>query len=201
MSTSIMLWMAYGSLIMISYILKKMKREKSFNDADPTITAMVVMISAGPLTNLLCQILPFIELYYRLFKTLAKDEDSIESTFPVIVYSLTIGMLPVVYGFLPKCLSRRDQSQSFVSYETNDVKHSTTSNKKVEAYTNFLLIIASGDCYISFGLGNRHTSVCLSLLSCLDYTHTILTTTDLTAAVGRICFEKDEFHLLSHMKY
>ncbi|OQS04772.1 hypothetical protein THRCLA_03016 [Thraustotheca clavata] len=217
-----MLWLAYGALILLSYILKKIHYEKSFSEADPTLTAIIVSIITGPITNLNSRTIFFIDLYYHLFLSFAKDENSSDGAIPVVVFCFTIGMLPIVAGFLlkcPNCPHKRNGAIPYGSITMNDIKHRFTHYFNFMTFSDTASIVKGGgmyqlfahnrkykrnlvmsqrgeDCYVVFGLGKQRTSVRLSLLSCIDLTFSICSMTDSTAAVGRLYFDKDEVKLL-----
>ncbi|OQR86329.1 hypothetical protein THRCLA_10555 [Thraustotheca clavata] len=174
-----MLWLAYGALMLLSFILKKIHKERIFNEADPTLTALAVMITTGPITNLQSH------FSFHLF---AKDENSNESALPVIMFCLTIGMLPIIYGLFPGfptwCRGSNKTvpvDLSYGSFKMNDIKHRFTHYFALMSLTESALNIKSGsmyqlfdldrkfkrnlgmsqrgaDCYLLFGCGKQRTS-------------------------------------------
>ncbi|OQR81565.1 hypothetical protein THRCLA_23344 [Thraustotheca clavata] len=219
-----MLWLAYGALILVSYTLKKLHKEKIFDEADPTLTALAVMITTGPITNLQSRILIFIDLYYYLFLPFSSDANSIEIALGVVMYALTIVMLPIGFGLLSKCCrcfngQNTIVTKSYGSFMMNDIKHRFTNYFNLMTFTEPAPTIKGGtihqlfardrkykrnlgmsqrgaDCYLLFGLGKRYTSVRLSLLSCLDPDNVTSSTTDTTTAVGRIHFDNDKVKIV-----
>ncbi|OQR95595.1 hypothetical protein THRCLA_22105 [Thraustotheca clavata] len=95
------LWLAYGSLNLISYILKKIHCEKYFHGIDPTWTAVVVAIVAGPFSYLQSRTEVFVQFYYFLFTFMANEDNELEAFFAAALYAFTIGTIPLLFGFLP----------------------------------------------------------------------------------------------------
>ncbi|OQR95603.1 hypothetical protein THRCLA_22104 [Thraustotheca clavata] len=96
------LWFAYGSLSVVSNVLKKIHCERYFHEIDPTLTAIVVAMIAGPFTFLQSQTKFFVEMYNFLFTFMIDEDHAIEASLASIIYTLTIGTLPVIFGFLPR---------------------------------------------------------------------------------------------------
>ncbi|OQS05251.1 hypothetical protein THRCLA_20673 [Thraustotheca clavata] len=218
------LWFAYGGLIGVSYLLKKFHKEKSFEEADPTLTAMAVVIAAGPITNVQSHIMFFIDLYHYLFLALSKDENSNEVALSAIVYTFIIGSLPINFGFISKHFTwiqkyRTSRTASYGSFMMNDIKHRLTHCFNLMTLSDSAVIVEGGsiyqlfeldrkfkrnlgmsqrgaDCYLLFGTGNQRTSVRLTLLSCIDPSHHIPTIINKTAAVGRLYFKNNEVRLV-----
>ncbi|OQR80885.1 hypothetical protein THRCLA_11918 [Thraustotheca clavata] len=220
-----MLWMAYGALILVSYLLKKLHKEKCFHEADPTLTALAVLITTGPLTTLQTHTLIFLDLYYYLFCSFAKDDNSVDSTLPVVVYSLIIALLPITSGLLPQCKNRfclRERASTimlFGSFKMNDFKHRFTNYFSLLTFSEPAAIVDGGsiyqlfahdrkfkrnlgmsqrgaDCYLLYGFDQRSTSVRLSLLSCVDPNHLISSRVDENFAVGRFCLDNGKIRLI-----
>ncbi|OQR89881.1 hypothetical protein THRCLA_09531 [Thraustotheca clavata] len=97
------LWFAYGTLSVVSHVLKKLHCERYFRGIDPTWTAIVVATIAGPFTYLQSRIALFAQIYQFLFTIIALDKDVIEASLPATLYVCTIGTLPLIFGFLPRC--------------------------------------------------------------------------------------------------
>ncbi|OQR94725.1 hypothetical protein ACHHYP_00955 [Achlya hypogyna] len=125
------LWFAYAGLGLFSSLLKRLGKELWLSPIDPTLTAIVVILAAGPFTTLQTRVPFLVELYNYVFNNLAEAPNEIESGVAAIVYSLLIGGLPVFVGVLRAAwIHRRHTSlkgphAAYIdpaSYLENDVK-------------------------------------------------------------------------------
>ncbi|OQS05255.1 hypothetical protein THRCLA_20675 [Thraustotheca clavata] len=217
------LWFAYGTLNGISYILKKIHKEKSFTEADPTLTAMAVMIAVGPLTKVQAQAIFFVQLYYYIFQCFARDTNSNEISIAIVLYTIIIGSLPISFGltskWLHKCHSRRvSSSVAYGSFMMNDIKHRFTHHFNFMSLSEPACIVKGGtlyqlfaqdckykqnlaisqrgtDCYLLFGVGDKRTSVRLSLLSSIDTNHHIPSITKPKTAFGQLYLDENKIRL------
>ncbi|OQR99773.1 hypothetical protein THRCLA_06396 [Thraustotheca clavata] len=56
---------------------------------------------AGPITSIQCHSTIFIDIYYFLSHIFSKNENSNDVALAATLYTLTIGALPLIFGFFP----------------------------------------------------------------------------------------------------
>ncbi|OQR89363.1 hypothetical protein THRCLA_22705 [Thraustotheca clavata] len=95
-------WFGYGSLNLTSYLLKKFHCDRYFHGVDPSWTAIGIALVAGPMTLLQSRMSFTIHFYNILFTSLANNDRETETVLASIFYTLILGVLPVVCGFMPR---------------------------------------------------------------------------------------------------
>ncbi|OQS01210.1 hypothetical protein ACHHYP_01756 [Achlya hypogyna] len=126
-------WFCYLALACTSAVLKWGHWAHRFTPLDPTLVAIAAAFIAGPLTYIQGRS-NLIAMYLWVFNVVATDTHSTEGVFAVLLYTITIGLFPVQFGFVHYKWLRRQQRMAteFASFAYNDWKHRATLS--LEAY-------------------------------------------------------------------
>ncbi|OQR92369.1 hypothetical protein ACHHYP_03790 [Achlya hypogyna] len=209
------LWFAYGALNAASWTLKQLQWTRHFRDADPTLLAIVITLAAGPITYAQSQSLYFIDCYYALFRVFASGPDNNDVTLNVLLYTVLLGLLPVVTGFAPtprRCSSGAPPS----SYRANNIKHRWATylclyswrhlpvghprgGTVYDLFTrdpgykrNVGMSLRGADCYILYGPVEKRSCVRVSLITSIDPHRRVLILQAKNAAFGHLRLSSDQ---------
>ncbi|OQR91244.1 hypothetical protein ACHHYP_04849 [Achlya hypogyna] len=122
-----MVWIAYASMCMMSFGLKRFRREHLFAPVDPTVLVLV-MTFYGPL---LWIVSGNVEVCLRLCQWLlvclipaAAHHERIEIVCVGTVYIILVALLPLIYGFALGYIRKpRIPSHAYSSYRYNSLKN------------------------------------------------------------------------------
>ncbi|EQC30921.1 hypothetical protein SDRG_11400 [Saprolegnia diclina VS20] len=96
-------WFAYWYLCIVSFGLKRYRKEHVFSDVDPTLVAIVVSIYGPVLTYLNGNVALLARLYQWIFNCVVPSRDQgqrIEAGVGASVYTVLIGSLPLLHGLV-----------------------------------------------------------------------------------------------------
>ncbi|KDO32349.1 hypothetical protein SPRG_02827 [Saprolegnia parasitica CBS 223.65] len=119
-------WLCYACMACTSVVLKRCHWEHVFPPMDPTLVAVVATALVGPLTylqgNSMC-----IQAYAWVLNVSASSPNATEGAYAVLLYTCSIGALPLVHGALQYALCRRRYGAqrgliNYASHQYNDVK-------------------------------------------------------------------------------
>ncbi|OQS07271.1 hypothetical protein THRCLA_00722 [Thraustotheca clavata] len=159
------LWFGYGSLSIMSYLLKRFDCARLFYGVDPTWTAIGIALVAGPMTLLQSRISFMVQFYNFIFTSISKNESEIEISIAVIFYTLLLGTLPVMFSFLPresfyngwkKLFSCTKMTWEPSSYLYNDTKNRWTLQFVFFTFRNADIITKGGSVYNLFQLDFKY---------------------------------------------
>ncbi|EQC24865.1 hypothetical protein SDRG_17243 [Saprolegnia diclina VS20] len=118
-------WLCYACMACTSVVLKRFHWEHVFPPMDPTLVAVVATALVGPLTylqgNSLC-----IQAYAWILNVAASSPHATEGVYAVLLYTCSIGALPLVHGAVQYILCRRRYGRgptNYASHQYNDVKN------------------------------------------------------------------------------
>ncbi|OQR84227.1 hypothetical protein THRCLA_23091, partial [Thraustotheca clavata] len=159
-------WFAYGTLSIVSQLLKKLRCEKYFHGIDPTWTAIGVATIAGSLTYLQAHIKFFVQIYNYLFTFMINSDNAIESSLSATLYTFTIGILPAMFGFAShdqihcQWLNVKAKRQMEIpvhpsSYLNNGIKNRVAISLSLLSLENEQIISAGGSIYRLFKYNNK----------------------------------------------
>ncbi|EQC36322.1 hypothetical protein SDRG_06427 [Saprolegnia diclina VS20] len=123
-------WLAYAFMSGLTQVLKKRGAEDHFTPLDPTVLWLTASLVAGPLTYAQGQSSVFVQLYLWFFNAPAVHPSTIQVLYALVVFFLTISLLPMLLGWgrvplLPVLIapSAGATLSKFASPAFNDYKH------------------------------------------------------------------------------
>ncbi|EQC28690.1 hypothetical protein SDRG_13565 [Saprolegnia diclina VS20] len=102
-------WFGYLVLNLSGRVLRRCALESWCAQADPTGVAIGVALAVGPLTYYQLRVTFFINLYHALYTGLLPQDklsDYTEDVPPAILYTIVLGLLPLIYTFTLPALNR-----------------------------------------------------------------------------------------------
>ncbi|EQC25844.1 hypothetical protein SDRG_16293 [Saprolegnia diclina VS20] len=100
-------WFGYGTLLAMSTVLRYCRIYRPrFVAVDPTTIAILLTLAAGPITRLQSQTPALARVCNNLFTCLAPSPDEIDVGVAALVYTLIIGVLPLLLGFVLSACAR-----------------------------------------------------------------------------------------------
>ncbi|EQC25851.1 hypothetical protein SDRG_16300 [Saprolegnia diclina VS20] len=133
-------WFAYGALSCFSCVVRKKHWQDAYEDVDPSLVALAVALTAGPLTYLQVQIPLVSAVYNLLFTVFESSAVAIELAWSFLLYTTIMGSLPIAFAVGTRwqrvCARRLRHVTSRVhsladvcdhaAFATNDLKHRWT---------------------------------------------------------------------------
>ncbi|EQC30931.1 hypothetical protein SDRG_11409 [Saprolegnia diclina VS20] len=190
-------WFAYWSLCLVSRLLKRYAIEHKFSEVDPTLLAIAVSVYGPVLTSLNGQV-PFMVAFYQwsfaYFLPVSAQDDQVEVSLAILVYTLNIAILPVLYGFcaplLRHCCCRASRRPNYSSYTYSNFKSRLVFDcfrlippgatalggnvhQAIERDPHLkrcpTISLRATDCFLTvYCNGQRQETLRLSLLCCMD---------------------------------
>ncbi|KDO28711.1 hypothetical protein SPRG_05672 [Saprolegnia parasitica CBS 223.65] len=102
-------WFAYWGLCLVSFLLKRWKKQHAFSEVDPTLVAIAVTVYCPAFVLMLKHIETCARLYRRLFYYLVPTDlqsQESEAALVCIIYTLTTLSFPLAYGLAAGCVRR-----------------------------------------------------------------------------------------------
>ncbi|KDO29716.1 hypothetical protein SPRG_22170 [Saprolegnia parasitica CBS 223.65] len=103
-------WFAYSAVCLVASYLKRRHKEHLFYEVDPTIIAVGTTFYGPAVTWAMGHVGPLLTAYHYLFEfgiPASRKEYVIEGSVPSMLYSISIGFIPLVYGFVGALCHRR----------------------------------------------------------------------------------------------
>ncbi|EQC35446.1 hypothetical protein SDRG_07156 [Saprolegnia diclina VS20] len=96
-------WFAYWGLCLVSYALKRWKKQHAFKEVDPTVVAIVVTINGPAFTFMTGHVVIFARFYQWMFNCLiprAFQGQEVEVGLVSIIFTVLTIHMPVAYGLV-----------------------------------------------------------------------------------------------------
>ncbi|EQC25249.1 hypothetical protein SDRG_16887 [Saprolegnia diclina VS20] len=109
-------WFAYATVCLTASYLKRHHKEHLFYEVDPTIIAVVTTFYGPAVTWAMGNVGPLLGAYHYLFEftlSASRREYVVEGSVPSMLYSVSIGFIPLVYGFVG-ALCRRHRTRQLL---------------------------------------------------------------------------------------
>ncbi|EQC32074.1 hypothetical protein SDRG_10271 [Saprolegnia diclina VS20] len=117
-------WFAYWGLCLVSYVLKRWRKEQCFSEVDPTLVAIAVTLSGPIMTYLNGHVTIFVRFYQWLFDCLVptdRQNEEVEGALVCFVFTLFTLNLPLVHG-LVSARRRRHRNIDYSACTYNNFK-------------------------------------------------------------------------------
>ncbi|EQC25248.1 hypothetical protein SDRG_16886 [Saprolegnia diclina VS20] len=110
-------WFAYASVCLTASFLKRRHKEHLFHEVDPTIVAVAAACYGPAVTWAMGNVGPLLGAYHYLFEftlSASRREYVLEGSVPSMLYSVSIGFIPLAYGFVGAFCRRHRTRQLLV---------------------------------------------------------------------------------------